>query len=200
MTHAELTRFFRHAADYPAATRNLRNALINGIEMHEAAVLLAVVFRERQWQVLLTRRTATLPHHPGQVAFAGGRRDEGDTDLIHTALRETAEETGITAGYWQTFPPLPPYFTPSGYTVSPVPALSTTSPPVYPNADEVDEVFYLPLDSALDKSLYRHRDFSHNGQTVSTPFLPYLHYDIWGMTAMILYDLAERYKQHRRRG
>ncbi|MFC3873081.1 NUDIX hydrolase [Neisseria musculi] len=197
MPPAELTRFFRRAAAYPSATRNLRNALIDGIEVHEAAVLLAVVFRKRQWQVLLTRRAATLPHHPGQVAFAGGRRDEGDIDLTHTALRETAEETGIAAGYWQTFEPLPPYFTPSGYTVSPVPALSITNPPVYPNIEEVEEIFYLPLDLALDKSLYRSRNFSHNGQTVPTPFLPYLHYDIWGMTAMILYDLAERYELHK---
>lgn len=200
MTLNELTRFFNRAAGFPAATRSRRNALLDGIEMHEAAVLLAVVFRERQWQVLLTRRNATLPHHPGQVAFAGGRRDTEDENLTRTALRETAEETGIDAACWQTFPPLRPYYTPSGYAVSPVPAISATNPSVQPNAEEVDEIFYLPLHTALNTSLYRQRSFSHNGQTLSTPALPYLHYDIWGMTAMILYDLAESYSQYRAGG
>jgi 8-oxo-dGTP pyrophosphatase MutT (NUDIX family) len=31
----------------------------------------------------------------GQLALPGGRHDAGDTDLLATAIRETAEETGI---------------------------------------------------------------------------------------------------------
>ena len=111
-----------------------------------------------------------------------------------TALRETAEETGIEAAHWQTFPQLPAYFTPSGYAVAPVPALSAESPLTRPNADEVAEIFYLPLDFALYTANYQSRAFTHNGLTLSTPTLPYRHYDIWGLTAMILHDLAERYR------
>ena len=160
----------------------------------QAAVLLAVVQHEAQWQILLTRRADSLRHHTGQIALAGGRRDAQDPNLTATALRETAEETGIEAAHWQTFPQLPAYFTPSGYAVAPVPALSAESPLTRPNADEVAEIFYLPLDFALHTANYQSRAFTHNGLTLNTPTLPYRHYDIWGLTAMILHDIAERYR------
>ena len=194
MTHTELSRFFSSAANLPAPLQQTRNRMFQGGDFRQAAVLLAVVQHEAQWQILLTRRADSLRHHTGQIALAGGRRDAQDPNLTATALREAAEETGIEAAHWQTFPQLPAYFTPSGYAVAPVPALSAESPLTRPNADEVAEIFYLPLDFALYTANYQSRAFTHNGLTLSTPTLPYRHYDIWGLTAMILHDLAERYR------
>ena len=45
--------------------------------------------------VLLLERAHDMRSHAGQVAFPGGRRDDGDADDIETALREAAEETGL---------------------------------------------------------------------------------------------------------
>ncbi len=67
-------------------------------------MLLAVVRHEAQWQILLTRRADSLRHHAGQIALAGGRRDAQDPNLTATALRETAEETGIEASALASFP------------------------------------------------------------------------------------------------
>ncbi|UOO82599.1 CoA pyrophosphatase [Uruburuella testudinis] len=197
MTHTELVHFFQHAARYPTALREQRNLLLDTPQPREAAVLLATVYRHRQWQLLLTRRADTLRHHTGQIALAGGRRDPQDLSLIHTALRETAEETGIGCERWQTFPQLPPYYTPTGYAVSPVPAVCPYNPNTQANVGEVAEIFYLPLDFALHSGNYTRREFQYNGRTLHVPALPYRHYDIWGLTAMILYDLAERYRQYR---
>lgn len=197
MTHTELAGFLQQAAHYPAYAGRSRNVLFAHTATREAAVLLGVVKRGSEWQILLTRRNASLPEHAGQIALAGGRKDEEDASLTHTALRETAEETGIGAEHWQTFPQFQPYYTPSGYIVSPVPALCSGSPPTFPNAAEVAEIFYLPLSVALDTQCYENRTFTHNGRRLDAPALPYLHYDIWGLTAMILYDLADRYRQYR---
>ncbi len=49
-----------------------------------------------QESFLLLRRT-THPEDPwsGHFAFPGGRKEEGDHDLLSTCIRETREETGI---------------------------------------------------------------------------------------------------------
>jgi 8-oxo-dGTP pyrophosphatase MutT (NUDIX family) len=45
--------------------------------------------------ILFIERAASLNHHPGQIAFPGGRIDPGDGGPIGAALREAAEETGL---------------------------------------------------------------------------------------------------------
>ena len=54
-----------------------------------AAVLLPMVLRQNQLNLLLTLRTAHLNDHAGQISFPGGRVDAEDTDPVATALRET---------------------------------------------------------------------------------------------------------------
>ncbi|KLT73532.1 NUDIX hydrolase [Neisseria arctica] len=196
MNTAELSRFFHCAAQYPAPFQARRNSMLSEGGYHDAAVLLAVVRRESQWQILLTRRADTLRRHTGQIALAGGRCDDTDDSPTVTALRETDEETGIAPQYWQTFPQLPPYYTPSGYSVFPIPAICSDNPKTQPNTEEVAEIFYLPLDFALNRENYSTRTFQYSHQSLEVPVLPYLHYDIWGLTAMILYDMAERYHLH----
>lgn len=173
-----------------------RNQLVTAQTAKEAAVLVGIALHEGAWQILLTKRAETLRQHTGQIAFAGGRKDAQDDSLTATALREAYEETAIPIAAWQTFAPLPFYDTPSGYRVTPVPAICTQ--PVNPkaNPDEVAEIFYLPLDFALNLQNYTFRQLHHNNQTLALPALPFRHYDIWGLTAIILYGLAERYQQY----
>lgn len=193
MTAAELTDFLRRAAEYPSLMQQTRNRLI-GCACRKAAVLIGVVWHEEQWQIVMTRRADSLRHHTGQIALPGGRQDAQDADANAAALRETHEETGINSNQWQIFAPLPPHYSPSGYEVHPVAALCRHSPTTQPNADEVAEIFYLPLEVALDSSRYAQRPLTVNGQTISVPALPFRHYDIWGLTAAVLYGLAERYQ------
>lgn len=173
-----------------------RNQLVTPKTVKEAAVLVGIVLLEGTWQILLTKRAETLRQHTGQIAFAGGRKDAQDDSLTATALREAYEEAAIPIAAWQTFAPLPFYDTPSGYRVTPVPAICAQ--PVNPkaNPDEVAEIFYLPLDCALNLQNYTFRQLHHNNQTLTLPALPFQHYDIWGLTALILYGLAERYQQY----
>jgi len=60
-----------------------------------ASVLMPLVMRD-EWQVILTQRPETMPSHPGQIAFPGGKREAGETAL-QAALRETEEEVGLKA-------------------------------------------------------------------------------------------------------
>ena len=196
MNTDQLIHFLTQASRFSSRMQAERNQLVTAQTVKEAAVLVGIVLHERMWQILLTKRAETLRQHTGQIAFAGGRKDAQDNSLTATALREAYEETAIPITVWQTFAPLPFYDTPSGYRVTPVPAICTQ--PVTPkaNPDEVAEIFYLPLDFALNLQNYTFRQLHHNNQILALPTLPFRRYDIWGLTAIILYGLAERYQQY----
>src|SRR5690606_3235567 len=59
-----------------------------------AAVLLVLREQQGELQLLLTKRSSDLRHHPGQISFPGGKI-EANEQSQQAALRETHEETGI---------------------------------------------------------------------------------------------------------
>src|SRR6266545_3619019 len=62
----------------------------------QAAVCVPLHLGSKGLEVWAIKRTEAMRHHAGEIAFPGGKRDEGDVDLLHTALREMEEELGIT--------------------------------------------------------------------------------------------------------
>ena len=60
-----------------------------------AAVLVPLIWRDSDWQILMTKRAAHLSHHAGQISFPGGALDASDKGLIDTALREAHEEISL---------------------------------------------------------------------------------------------------------
>lgn len=59
-----------------------------------AAVLIALS-NTSDPDIIFTERSHALRKHPGQIAFPGGRADEGDDGPAGTALREAEEEVGL---------------------------------------------------------------------------------------------------------
>ncbi|KAF7424314.1 hypothetical protein PC9H_009621 [Pleurotus ostreatus] len=60
-----------------------------------ASVLVLLYERDGIIRVLLTTRSKALRTHAGQTALPGGKVDDTDTDVVHTALREAHEEVGL---------------------------------------------------------------------------------------------------------
>lgn len=157
-----------------------------------AAVLCAIV--ERDWvpHVILTKRAQHLRHHPGQIAFPGGKVEASDSSLEAAALREAEEEIGLPAAAVEILGQLPAHLTVTGFEVQPVVARVTAPFDVKIDPGEVEEVIYVPLAHLLDTARYSVEGRVFGGKRrnyYTNPFGPYY---IWGATARMTLALAER--------
>ncbi len=156
-----------------------------------AAVLVAIVTGDAPG-VLLTKRTATLRRHSGQVSFPGGRIDPADPSPEHAALREAHEEIGLEPGFVDIVGRLSDYVTGTGFLVTPVLALVAPGFTTTLSAAEVDAVFELPLDTLLDPAAPERRAAEFAGRMRQYWVWPHAEHFIWGATAAILVHLARR--------
>lgn len=160
--------------------------------LRAAAVLVPVWHHRGEARLILTKRASHLAHHPGQIAFPGGKIEPFDESPGHAALREAHEEIGLPAAQVEVLGLLPLHETVTGYTVVPVLSLVRGDfAPVRQEA-EVEEAFTVPLAHVLDLSRYRVEQRLWRGGWRRYYVVPYGPYYIWGATARILHSLAER--------
>ena len=158
--------------------------------LQPSAVLVCV--RLETQSLILTKRSTALKHHPGQIAFPGGKMDADDPDLNATALREAEEEIGLPRQNVEILGALPSHETVTGYEVTPVLACLDTDFESMAEIGEVSEVFEVPLDLATDPSRFRVEGRRWQGHTRHYYVVPFGPYYIWGATARILRGLADR--------
>lgn len=165
-------------------------------EARPAAVLVPLYQHRGEWHLLFTERTHTVEDHKGQVAFPGGRVDEGDVDRVATALREAEEEIGLKSESVRVLGLLDELLTVSLYRVTPVVGVFDWPVKFQISTEELSEVFGVPLrwlaDPANLEVQYRE----------APPHLPvrgkvpvyYFHYNehtIWGVTGRIVVNFLE---------
>ena len=163
-----------------------------GTDWRLAGVLVPVWIRPGGARLLLTKRSSHLKHHPGQIAFPGGKVDAGDASPQAAALREAMEEIALPPHLVQVVAPLSPHHTVTGFRMMPYLGLVRDDFDPIPEAGEVDEVFSVPLSHVLTLANYRVEQRQWMGQWRRYHAVPYGPYYIWGATAMILRRLAER--------
>jgi 8-oxo-dGTP pyrophosphatase MutT (NUDIX family) len=155
----------------------------------QAAVLLGLVMRDEP-TVLLTQRPAHMSTHAGQIAFAGGKCDEGDADVAATALREAHEEVGLEAHRVEVLGTLPEYVTGSAFYVTPVVALISPDMTLQLNTDEVSDAFEVPLAFLMNPANHRWHRYEFEGATREWLSMPYQDGEqlrfVWGATAGML--------------
>lgn len=160
--------------------------------LRPAAVLVPVWLRPDGARLILTKRSSRLKHHPGQIAFPGGKVDAADAGPMAAALREAQEEIGLDPAKVTVIGALPEHETVTGFAMTPFVGLISGSFDPTPEAGEVEEVFTVPLSHVLDRkqfSIQRRRWMGEWRRFYSVPYGPYY---IWGATARILRGLAER--------
>jgi 8-oxo-dGTP pyrophosphatase MutT (NUDIX family) len=182
----------------PASARNLSDGFrFPGREgtPTPAAVLVPLVNRSEGLQLLLTQRSASLPDHPGQISFPGGRVEPADSSHAAAALREAAEEIGLSPAHVDVLGELTQYETVTGYRVTPI--VGWVEPPftLTPDPLEVADVFEVPLNFVLDPA-NQLRHFRMIGPRRRDYWaIPYRDRYIWGATAAMLLMLERTLRE-----
>ena len=156
-----------------------------------AAVLMPIVAHDAP-TFLLTRRASSLATHSGQVAFPGGRIDEGDSDPADAAMREAMEEIGLAREFITPLGYLEPYLSGTGFRIVPVVALVRPGFRLRLNPSEVVDAFEVPFDFLMSPDNHLRHNREWRGLIRSYYAMPYGEHYIWGATAGMIRRLYER--------
>lgn len=189
---ARLTRSLQNPAGSSSDFDLNPMKLAPGRALRPAAVLVAIWQRPTGPRLILTKRSSHLKHHPGQIAFPGGKVDATDSSPEAAALREAHEEISLPPGMVQVLGHLPAHETVTGFSMQPVLGVVKGDFTPSPEAGEVEEVFTVPLSHVLNPARFVIEGRIWQGQPRRFYAVPYGPYYIWGATARILRGLAER--------
>lgn len=150
----------------------------------KAAVLMLLSDRDNP-DLVFTERSTGLRNHAGQISFPGGRRDAGDLDSAHTALREANEEIGLAPQAVRVLGQLPPARVPIGsYQVAPVVGLWSGSEPISAHSPaEVASVQRWTISELAEPS---HRVTFVHPRGTTGPAWVFGEMFLWGFTAHLV--------------
>ncbi len=171
---------------------NLNALMPAATDLRAAAVLVPIIERPEGPTMLLTVRAAHLPTHSGQVAFPGGKVEDADGGPAAAALRETYEEVGINPDLVSVAGCIDVYQTGTAYRVLPVLGFVKPNFELNVDANEVADVFEVPLDFILDPRNHRVETREFQGHDRRFYAMNYNGYFIWGATAGMIRNLTDR--------
>lgn len=178
--------------------QELKNLDIDKKNPNQAAVM-AVFYPGKQGEtkfVLILRKTYK-GVHSNQVGFPGGRVEDQDQDLMHTALRETEEEVGIPRSEVEVLRELTRlYIPPSNFWVQPYLGLMQRTPVLIPQESEVEDVLEIDIDEFMsDSCLIRQTLSTSYAKNIDVPAFLLGGHVVWGATAMMLSEMKDILRQ-----
>jgi 8-oxo-dGTP pyrophosphatase MutT (NUDIX family) len=155
-----------------------------------SAVMMLLYPLEGAVHTMIIKRPSYDGIHSGQLALPGGKK-EHEEEPVHTAIRETLEEVGVSVSVQDVIGELTPlYIPPSNFLVHPFIAWLTEQPQFVPDAREVDKILEVPLSTFLDEQLKSRRRIHIGTNTfIDAPCYVIGEEMLWGATAMMFAEV-----------
>lgn len=183
----------------PLSRIHFDEAKTNRAEYRESGVSVIIFENGKQErEIVLIQRPEYEGKHGGQVSFPGGKKEENDFSLLHTAVRECGEEIGVFLNEKQYLGALTPVYIPvSLFYVEPHVFFLNEKPVFEPDSYEVSEVFSIRVNDLLDEQYIKRTPIRISNQ-VTLKDVPYFDLEnkmIWGATAVILSEIKSILQQ-----
>lgn len=171
--------------------RKQRVAVADRSTARHSAVLMMLYEKEGEWHIPLIRRPHYDGVHGGQMALPGGKKEDQDASLQHTALRETHEEVGVILPESHVIGSLSElYIPPSNLLVTPYIALAPAPPTFTPDPREVAGIFEMPLSDFFNPNNRKEKSVTVLGKhRLKVPAFYIQEQTVWGATAMMINEL-----------
>lgn len=140
--------------------------------------------------VLILRKTYR-GVHSNQVGFPGGKYEDYDHNLAHTAIRETEEEIGVTREDIKLVKKMTKvYIPPSNFWVQPYMGYVNYTPEFIAQDTEVEAIIEVKVtDFIARKSLVSHKVTTSYETDLEVPAYLLNNHIVWGATAMMLSEM-----------
>ncbi|WP_026571903.1 MULTISPECIES: CoA pyrophosphatase [Sediminibacillus] len=185
-------------------------AVLGSEEFAKFAVLLPLIEKEGELQVVFEVRSRTLRRQPGDICFPGGKIDPDDRSAKEAAIRETVEELGIKTEEITEIHPIDYMVSPFGMIVYPFTGFMDEKANISLNPQEVEEIFTVPLSFFLETKPVIHevdmhiepkedfpfelvaggKDYEWRPLKMEEYFYQYDDKVIWGLTARVIAHFA----------
>lgn len=154
-----------------------------------AAVIALLYRRDGRWHLPLTQRPATLVRHGGQISLPGGSVEPSESSH-EAALRELAEELGVSESAELIEQLALSYVFASDYAVTPWVAWTSSKPKWRPQTSEVSQVIELPVATLLDERAIGETTIQRGPIVFRAPCIEFGEHTIWGATSIVLGQFA----------
>ncbi len=179
IAHNQMMSYARAQANEVRASRT---------DYREGAVLMMLYPHEDRYFTSLIVRPEYDGVHSGQIAFPGGAKEEQDSDLMETALRETEEEVGVHSSAIQIIGALSEiYIPPSNFLVQPYIGILTERPAFLRDEFEVAKILEEPISTFLMPTAVKDVKVKlQTGMHLDVKAFDVQGHTVWGATAMML--------------
>lgn len=157
-------------------------------DYRKAGVAVILFPKDNQTHIILIKRALhPKDKHSGQIGFPGGKYEESDTKMLHTAIRETTEEIGVQLSATSLIAPLSTLYVPlSNFMIYPYLMFLQDCPAKYDlQLEEVSSVIEVPLSHLFESGI----SIGNVNDYTNIPHFKFANEIIWGATAMIMNEV-----------